>query len=389
MVTTTPSLRQLHQQGDHAGVLRLARTIDVHPSADPQSALIVAASLFRLDRFRECLQICAVLEPVLQSEPTFLTLYATALRRLGERDSSEKIFQVALEHHPTHLAVLNNYAALLIDSRRFEEAERHLRRALELRPDYVDAQANLQLLNDLRSRCLPAAAGPDPQVDPGAGGDSTEQPAPMTLDPLLLAFSDHEVQLDQDQRREQKASKNALTDLEQEEDAKPQQPSLPELPDLNELELLDELIQATREALIEKQPRTCLVLADQLRSHGGTAQVEAYRLAAEAYISLANFESAELCLHTLGSLGSLEDGDHVNLAALAMRRHDLQGAEHHLAQVQDVAAFEENLATLRLKIEARRAEEPLMVFTPEGIKMLKSKKSQQSARVKKSATKPS
>jgi hypothetical protein len=202
----------------------------------------------------------------------------------------------------------------------------------------------------------------------------------MTLDPLLLAFSDEEVQLDQDQRREHRASRNASLSPESEAGGPElEPPPLPELPELGEHELLDELIQATREALIEKQPRTCLVLADQLRSLGGTALAEAYRLAAEAYINLANFEASELCLHTLASHGTLEDGDHVNLAALALRRHDLQGAEHHLTRVQDTATYEENLSTLRRKIESRRGEEPLMVFTPEGIKPLKPKHAEREA----------
>lgn len=378
MVTTTPTLRELYQRGEHAAVLRLARSIDVHPSADPQSALIVAASLFCLDRFRECLQILAVLEPVLQTEPTFLTLYATALRRVGQTDRSEGIFKLALEHHPTHVAVLNNYASLLMDCRRFDEAEHHLLRALELRPGYPDAQSNLTLLKGLRRRCLPPA--PEPALQPvsqeAAGMRAAS--APMTLDPLLLAFSDQEVQFDQDQRREQQASKKALPTPEKlEAGEEPQQPPLPVLPELGEHELLDELIQATREALIEKHPRTCLVLADQLRSLGGSALVEAYRYASEAYIRLANFEAAELCLHSLAKIGSLEDGDHVNLAAMAVRRHDLQGAESHLAMVQDTATYEENLTTLRCKIEARRGEELLMVFTPEGIKPLKPKPSHQ------------
>jgi hypothetical protein len=135
----------------------------------------------------------------------------------------------------------------------------------------------------------------------------------------------------------------------------------------------EELLQATRSALVEDQPRVALLLADQLRDEGGKARLEAYRLAAEAYLRLGNVAAAELCLHSIASLDALADVDRVNLAALAMRRHDLEAARAYVARVEDGEAYRDNLDTLRRKIEERSSHPPLLLFTPEGLKPLRPK----------------
>lgn len=376
-LTTSPTLRELHERGDHAGVLRLARGMDVQPAADPESTLIVAASLYRLDRFRECLQVCAVLEPVLRGQASFLHLHASALRRLGERPQAEELFRHALDLHPSHLGLRTDFGALLLECHRLEEAEAQLKQVLAQQGDHAGALAQLRQLEALRGRTLPppsASAADAPPSPPTPGGALVPVPPPLP-DPLLQAFSEQEVLIDQEARREHQAAKaqGAAAAIMEPGPESPSRPKLPELPPLGEEEALEEQMQATRAALVEDRPKVALLLADQLREEGGDLSVEAYRLAAEAYLRLGNEAAAELCLHAIAARDAMVDVDRVNLAALAARRHDLEAAHTHIARVQDGETYRDNLDTLRRKIEERESKPPLLLFTPEGLKPLRRK----------------
>jgi len=391
------SLIELHRRGDHQGVLRLARSIDVQPTADPQSALVVAASLFQLGRFRDALQICLVLQPVVQTDLSFLNLFALCLRRLDQVAQAEQVFRFGLEHHPASTPLTTNYVNLLLDQHRLDEAQALLQQGLEARPAATEFREHLARIEELRARpLLPAVPTPTPPsethqpslrlpasseevaVSESSGVDSQPKPPRLlpSLDPLLQAFSDEEVRLDQENRRRLRESKAeaGVKPVTEEVLEVPAVVSLPELPEPPLAEVVEELHVAAREALMEKQPEAALVLADQLRLLDPSMQVEIYRICAEAYLAMANPAAAELCLHAIGEHGQLCDEDHLNLALLSLRRHDLHSAERHLNAVVDRQLHQQHLDAIRLKLEGRVQQDvPMVLFSVKGIKPVRTK----------------
>lgn len=391
------SLIELHRRGDHQGVLRLARSIDVQPSADPQSALVVAASLFQLGRYRDALQICLVLQSVVQTDLSFINLFGLCLRRLDQVAQAEQVFRFGLEHHPASTPLTTNYVNLLLDQHRLDEAEALLQQALEARPVATELREHLVRIEQLRARPLlpavPSPTQPSEAQRPPAGlvvspeeaaiSESSVggiQPNPQrllpSLDPLLQAFSDEEVRLDQENRRRLRESKadGGVKPVADEPLDVPAVAVLPELPEPPLAEVVEELHLAAREALLEKQPEAALVLADQLRLMDPSMQVEIYRICAEAFLAMANPVAAELCFHAIGEHGQLCDEDHLNLALLSLRRHDLHSAEQHLNEVVDRQLHRQHLEAIRLKLEDRGQQDaPMVMFSVKGIKPVRTK----------------
>ena len=71
-------LGALFDQRKYQGVLEIAKADEITPASDPQAANVVAASLFQLGRFPECLLWCEGLHPALQGEPSFSSMYGAA-----------------------------------------------------------------------------------------------------------------------------------------------------------------------------------------------------------------------------------------------------------------------------------------------------------------------
>lgn len=394
---SSESLYELHRRGDHQGVLRLARSIDVQPAADPQSALVVAHSLFQLGRFRDALQICLVLQPVVQTDLSFLNLFALCFRRLDQIAQAEQVFRFGLEHHPASTPLTTNFVNLLLEQRRLDEAEALLKQALEAKPAASEFRDCLHRIHELRSPpLLPSISDPTPLSDAQqpalrlpssseevlvadcSGSDSQSNPSRLlpSLDPLLLAFSDEEVRLDQENRRSLRESKadGGAKPVTEEVLEIPALTTYPELPEPSLAEVLEELHLAAREALLEKQPEAALVLADQLRLLDPSMQVEIYRICAEAYLALANPTAAELCLHAIAEHGQLADEDHLNLALLSLRRHDLHSTEGHLNAVADRQLHQQHLDAIRLKLDGRVQQEvPMVLFSVKGVKPVRKK----------------
>lgn len=392
------SLIELHRRGDHAGVLRLARSIDVQPTADPQSALVVAGSLFQLGRYRDALQICMVIQPVVQNELSFLNLFALCLRRLDQVAKAEQVFRLGLEQHPASPALTSNYANLLLDQERLDEAETLLQQALAAAPAAAELRGPLARVQQLRvQRSLPSsitfpqdlesphralqlplspeeAPVPDASVVVATPHRVPPKLVP-SLDPLLLAFSDEEVRLDQHNRRHLRQAKALGGKSAFKGSVEPvAAPALPELPEPPTADVVEELHLAAREALLEKQPEAALALADLLRTLDTSMQVEVYRVCAEAYLAISNTAAAEVCLHAIAEHGQLRDEDHLNLAFLSLRRHDLGCAEQHLNRVVDRHLHLEHLEVIKRKIQDRRGEvPPRLLFTVKGIKPVKAK----------------
>ncbi|HNQ24059.1 MAG TPA: tetratricopeptide repeat protein [Phycisphaerae bacterium] len=87
----------------------------------------------------------------------FLAARATRMY-LSKWQDTETLYRHMLTHAPASPYVHNNLASLLSDARRYEEALRHARRALELKPGYASAYCNLGII--LRELGQPAEALP-------------------------------------------------------------------------------------------------------------------------------------------------------------------------------------------------------------------------------------
>ncbi len=70
---------------------------------------------------------------------------------------AERHFRLALHHDPYHAEAHNNLANCLARRGQLEDAVRHYRRAVELKPDYLNAQCNLEIVERWRTEARSAA----------------------------------------------------------------------------------------------------------------------------------------------------------------------------------------------------------------------------------------
>ena len=163
--------------GDADGALEaLAREGRLAPD-DPRTAIAASSVLLHAGRREEAL---AAVERALDMAPANADgLYqrGAVLMAMRELAAAEETFRQALTVSPRHIAALSDFAVLLMSQGRHDEAARHLRTVLELRPDDPLAQRHLDQLqtappetgNDGGSEIdrLRGAVEVDPE-DPGA-----------------------------------------------------------------------------------------------------------------------------------------------------------------------------------------------------------------------------
>ena len=300
----------LFEQGQFQSVLDRAQREEITPAADPKTANVVAAALFQLGRYPDCLLWCEGLAPSLEGDAAFASMHGAALRRLGRLNDAEKIFRAALNNTPNNAFLRNNFANLLIDQQAFEEAESILQELLKENPNYEDAKSNFNRLNFQKS--LVASA---PSDTPSAAPVSTDD-VDRLIDPLVAAFSDEEVAIagGVSAKREGKSQLGGL------------QPS--ELPDRARNQELHETLALARQT-IDSDPqqviRDCALLHEKLG-----IQAPIFEVAGEAYIRLQLFSDAENCLLIAHGLDSQEGAVTLNLANLAAMRGDQRLALHWL-----------------------------------------------------------
>ena len=115
-------------------------------------------------------------------------MYASTARRQGDLKKAHELFNTALKLDPESPLIRNNYANLLIDMQKYDDALAILESILQEHPDYKDAIFNRNRLNDLMSTHNTVAAK---NIEPSS--------SPIVLtdidlgDPLLLAFDQDEV----------------------------------------------------------------------------------------------------------------------------------------------------------------------------------------------------
>lgn len=310
-------LGALFEQGKYQGVVDRAQADELTPASDPQAANVVAASLFQLARYPECLLWCEALQPALEGEASFASMYGAVLRRVGRLDEAETVFRRALAQHADNLFLQNNFANLLIDRQNFNEAEKILNDLLSANPSYEDARANLNRLGFQRNL---ANSSPETSQKLSEKNNYTtiaEQVEDFFVDPLVAAFTDEEVRLagGVNVAMSQQSSRSSALNIT----------NLPSRELDKELQQTLALARQTVEADPQQVISDCNFLHNQLG-----VQAPIYEVAGEAYIRLQLFGDAETSLLTAHGLGSHDASVLLNLANLAAMRGDQRLALHWL-----------------------------------------------------------
>ncbi len=297
----------LFKQQRYQAILDQVEQEEVNPAADPNASKLVAASLFQLSRYSDCLLWCEGIAPSLGGDAGFSSMYGAVLRRLGKLEEAEKVFRDGLMNHPDDPFLRNNFANLLIDRQSFDEAEKILKALIEQNPNYEDAKANLNRLGFQRDLAS--------DESPKSASKSKPEGQSYFSDPLMDAFSDEEI------KHSQGISLNAKSDQGKNK-------TLEGLPDRQISEELQEALTLARQT-IDTSPEKCISDCRLLHAKLGP-QSQLYTVVGEAYIRLQLFSDAELALLNALGLGSSDASVLINLANLAAMRGDQHLSIHWL-----------------------------------------------------------
>ena len=312
-MSTRQALSSLFDQRNFQAVLEKANQEEITPASNPECANIVAASLFQLGRYSDCLLWCEELLPSLQGSAPFSSMYGAVLRRMGRFEEAEKIFRAALDQDSSNLYLLNNFANLLIDMLRFDESEEILTNVLNSNPQYEDARANLNRLHFQKNLHINKAKSSSESLDVN-NSQTVLDVSDVFSDPLAAAFTDDEVALAGGINK----TKESILNLD----------SMPERIVSDELQEAIELARQTIDSDPMQAIKDCATLHEKVG-----VQSTLYQVAGEAYIRLKLFSDAELTLLTAHALDKKDNSVVLNLANLAAMRGDQRLAVHWLEKV--------------------------------------------------------
>ena len=236
---------------------------------------IVAASYFRIGEYNNANTCLEQAEPHLSDNPSFLSLYASNTRLLGDLKKSNELFLKALKIDPTSLLIRNNYANLLIDMGQFDSASEILSSILKVDPEYQDALSNY---NRLKYKKVASQKTINSVEDDFANNSSLS--GFSLADPLLLAFADKEVNY---ARKRYKLQND-----------KPVQTVLSELPSSKSDQSSVEQLDVARQSLASGEFQFCLKLCSNLLINL-SLNSEIYDCASDAYLNLRRFRESEIC----------------------------------------------------------------------------------------------
>ena len=309
-----------YNEGKYQAVIDSSSEVELTPADDPVAANILAASLFKLEQYSECLLWCESLHSLLPNDENLASMHGAVLRRVGDFEQAKVVFENALESSPDNLIIKNNYANLLIDLRQYADAKSLLLNILEIEPNYNDALQNLNRVNFLLENSSSF------EVSSAVKANVNSQL--WVSDPLIDAFSDDEV------------SKMGALNVTQSKGASPFDPS--SFASDSPTEELQERITLIRKTL-EVDPQTALKDCRQLHKTYGPISA-LYSLAAEVYIRLKIFQDAENCICSALLLGDESSTNYINLANIAFMRGDQSLASKWLEKAASINANDENLS---------------------------------------------
>lgn len=319
-------LLDIFRANRHQEVINTIDKDSFSPSDQPVVANIIAAAYFKLGDFSSALNLLSEIESCFVDDIEYLVLYGSCLRRCGDLDNADIQFQRALKIDPSSSSLQNNYANLLIDLGRFEEAENILSALLATNPSYDDASINLQRLRERRQSFVFESEKPVSGQGWSIGN------------PLLLAFSQDEVLksaplLNLDSRS--KASQSTLADA---------------LPSVQDHQLASDQLKVAQQAVLDGRYDFALQLCSQVKqSLPDLAAV--YECASDAYIAKKSFKEAEVCiLHSL-QFGAKSAKLYINLISLSCIRSDFGLAQYYFELLLSIDSGHSALPQLRTQIQ--------------------------------------
>ncbi len=305
-MNTLLDLQLNFEAGKYGDIVREWEVQDQQIASDPEVAFVVAASFFRLGNYEKALSMCEQIEGPFQNHSNFLAMFAAILRRQGLFERAEVIFKRALEIEPGSESVRNNFSNLLIDQKRFEEAEKLLASLIKENPNYEDAKRNMNRLVELKANELKELK------------KLSSEELPIFNDPLDAAFKVDEVVKCGAEVGNETAS---LLEIIRK-------------PNNSELEQADlEMLQLANKQVETKQYKGALELCSKVRSRRGVLPT-LYKIASDAYIGLENFSKAEVMALMALDLGEQSVANYINLSSLAAMRKDQMMARHWLEKAR-------------------------------------------------------
>ena len=298
---------------------------------------IVAASYFKLGEFSSALNLLSEIESCFVDDIEYLVLYGSCLRRCGDLVGADIQFQRALKVDPSSPNLLNNYANLLIDLGRFDQAENILSDLLVKNPSYEDAIVNLQRLKERKQSFA-------------SESDQSVSAKGWTMgNPLLLAFSQEEVL--QSAPLFNQPSKNAVS----------QSKLIDALPSVQDHQVASDQLKLAQQAVLDGRYDFALQLCSQVKqSLPNLAAV--YECASDAYIAKKSFNLAEICiLHSL-HLGAKSAKLIINMISLVCMRRDFGLAQHYFELLLSIDSQHSGLSQLRKQIQQGLQYKPQELF---------------------------
>ena len=274
-------------------LIKLFEKLNITPSNNPVECKILAAAHFKLGNNRECLTICESIAPALGSEPEFTSIYGAALRKNNNLVEAERIFKQAIQLDESNPILLNNYANVLIDQSKLNEAIKILDDLSKKEPPNLeDVRINLNRALFIKDQNNIG------ETAKSLLNDETNILADFT-DPLYDAFSEDEITLKDTGNLSKTTRSLPNRDLSMEQ---------------------QELYKLARN-LINENPIAAIKECQKLhKAFGISAQL--YHIAGDAYIKLRLFGDSEVALMNAQILGSNDPAIFLSLANLAVLRGD-------------------------------------------------------------------
>lgn len=342
-------LLALLREQKYTEIVDQASKISFSPLESPATTNIIAAALFCLGQFDECMEMLETIKPALASDPNFLSLYGATNRRLGKLDRAKEVLAAALQIDPRSKTIKNNYANTLIDMGNYSRAEAILNEVISEDPDYNDAKENLSRLLSLRQRNKAKDLGPNEPFMSSLANPQVDQ-APQPTDPLVFAFSKDEVEGSGRRHRDRpRVSARQLQFL------------LKRLPNPSQKSIIEDQLKLAGTLVKEGHLEQVLRICSSVQRLSTKPLAMAYITASDAYIRLKKFREAEICLLHGMALGSKSLNIYINLASLAAIRQDFQLASNYLDEAHLIDPHSRELADMRKNLQrqsSKASEEP-------------------------------
>ena len=321
-------LNQLFASGRYSEILGIASDHSVTPGTNPEAAKLTAAAYFCTGEHSKAFNLLVELESTFGHTADFLSLFAATCRRVGEFKKAEDLFQRALKISPDSPPVRNNYANLLIDLNRFDEASALLDAVLKENPTYSDALSNKNRL----------AAAIDNSLN-SKSTSSSDQSFDLN-DPLLLSFAEDEVDYSNKRYFPKRSLSNSPIDF-------------PSFEDQIDGGTSSEQLNLAEKAITSGNSQLALQLCSSILNDNAQ-DPRVFDLLSDAYLNLNQIDQAEVCLLHAVAIGGPSIKRYLNLTSFSMIRQNFHLAEYYLTKAASIDPSSKHLVHVREMLSKKR-----------------------------------